>query len=87
MPTPITAGDVYLTPEERRELLIAAPNHQGGHSESGMDIAEKLGIAFPITMENLEANAAKHGFDWTLLWPWLVTLRTKTPIAPDVRTG
>ena len=37
-------------------LVMAAPHHQGGHSEVGLAIADALGIPFPITYSNIPAR-------------------------------
>ena len=54
-----------------RALLIAAPQHQGGHSASGHAIAEALEVPFPLTMPSLRAAAIDSGFMPYDLWPWL----------------
>lgn len=53
-----------------RALLIAAPHHQGRHSQSGNAIAYALGISFPITMDDLEERACEAGLKPSELWPW-----------------
>lgn len=54
-----------------RALLIAAPGHQGRHSDSGYEIAQALCIPFPLTMPSLRAAAIDCGFHPYALWPWL----------------
>lgn len=63
------ASDKYL-----RALLICAPGHQGGHSYTGGEIADALGIPFPVTMPDLRRFATDHGFMPYDLWPWLKKL-------------
>lgn len=55
----------------REALLIAAPSHQGGKSESGAAIAEALVAEFPLRMPDLVRIAQKYGLDPAKLWPWL----------------
>lgn len=59
----------------REALFRAAPSHQGGHSETGMAIADALGVPFPLDVIYLEAKAMGEGFDTKQLWPWLYKLR------------
>lgn len=54
-----------------RALLVAAPRHQGGHSDVGRVIAEVLEIPFPLTMPSLRAVAIDSGLHPYSLWPWL----------------
>lgn len=60
---------------ERRALFLEAPQRQGGHSSRGGEIADELGIPFPITMANLEKRARAEGADPNELWPWLAPMR------------
>ena len=53
-----------------RVLYKAAPSHQGGHSDVGQEIADLLGVPFPLRMHNLQAAAIRDGFDPADLWPW-----------------
>lgn len=55
-----------------RALYMAAPNCQGGHSEAGQEIADLLGVPFPLRMNNLQTAAIRDGFDPAKLWPWWV---------------
>ena len=64
-----------LSLEERHDLLVIAPGFQGGHSDVGAEIADRLGVAFPLRVHALEANAMKHGLEPYHLWPWLAELR------------
>lgn len=65
-----------MTPD-RRALFLEAPGRQGGHSKRGGEIADELGIPFPITMPALEHRARAEGADPNELWPWLASMRTK----------
>ena len=58
-----------------KEMFIRAASCQGGHSEEGAQIAEALGVPFPLTMENLEVRARQLGHDTLALWPWLYEMR------------
>jgi hypothetical protein len=51
-------------------LLLAAPQHQGGHSDTGRAIADVLDCGFPVRMPGLEKAATRLGFDPDQLWPW-----------------
>lgn len=61
-----------------RALLICAPSHQGGHSDSGRAIADALGLPFPLTMDTLRPAAIERGFMPYDLWPWLERLEAKS---------
>jgi hypothetical protein len=63
-----------VTPE-RKALYLEASHRQGGHSKRGGEIADELGIPFPLTMPNLEKSAKRDGFDPNELWPWLAPMR------------
>jgi hypothetical protein len=63
-----------ITPE-RRALYLEASHKQGGHSKRGGEIADELGIPFPLNMTNLEKAAKRDGFDPNELWPWLAPMR------------
>lgn len=60
---------------ERIVLFKAASQFQGGHSAVGGEIADVLGIPFPISMRNLEKKAKSEGLDPNDLWPWLAPMR------------
>ncbi|MDB5848244.1 MAG: hypothetical protein JWP29_1996 [Rhodoferax sp.] len=55
---------------ETRLILLMAPSFQGGHSTTGDEVAEYLGIPFPLKMEHLSKAARARGFDPAELWPW-----------------
>lgn len=57
--------------EAIRLVLVMAPSFQGGHSKTGGEVADLLGIPFPLTMLNLSKAARARGFDPRQLWPWL----------------
>ena len=61
----------------QRALYVCAPAFQGGNSNTGREIAEALGVPFPIRMDTLKPAAIKAGFDPDEIWPWLQTLRGK----------
>lgn len=67
------------TTEARRALYLEASHKQGGHSQRGGEIADELGIPFPLTMPNLERAARRDGFDPNELWPWLAPMRGRKP--------
>ncbi len=52
-------------------ILAMAPSFQGGNSKIGGEVADYLGIPFPLTTSNLEKKAKECGFDPYDLWPWL----------------
>lgn len=54
-----------------KALLIAAPSHQGGHSDTGRAIAKALEVPFPLSMPSLRAAAIDSGFEPYDVWPWL----------------
>lgn len=60
---------------EMRLILAMAPSYQGGHSKIGGEVADYLGIPFPLTTTNLEKKAVEHGFDPHDIWPWLKQAR------------
>lgn len=60
---------------ELRLILAMAPSFQGGHSKTGAEVAEYLGIPFPLTVTDLKKKAKANGFDPYDLWPWLKPLR------------
>lgn len=51
-------------------LLKVAAHHQGGHSDSGHVICETLGLAHPITMDDLFDYAERKGLKPLTVWPW-----------------
>lgn len=59
--------------EALRLVLVMAPNHQGGNSKTGADVAAFFGIDPPLTMAALGSVARKHGFNPATLWPWSTT--------------
>ena len=66
------------TTTELRLILAMAPSFQGGHSKTGGEVAEYLGIPFPLTTTNLEKKAKACGFDPYDLWPWLREIRERS---------
>ena len=64
----------YTTPELRL-ILLMAPSFQGGHSDVGAEVAEYLGIPFPLRMGSLCAAARARGFDPDEVWPWHARMR------------
>lgn len=62
-----------LTPE-RRALFLAAQHCQGGHSVAGGEIADLLGVPFPLRMTSLIAKLREHGENPVLFYPWLRTM-------------
>lgn len=65
---------------ELRLILMMAPSFQGGHSNVGYEVAEYLGIPFPITVKNLEKKAQENGLKRYDLWPWLTP---RQPVCED----
>ncbi|CAH2601922.1 conserved protein of unknown function [Rhodovastum atsumiense] len=61
--------------EAMRLVLVMAPSFQGGHSKTGGEVSDFLGIPFPLCMGNLEKAARACGFDPAELWPWLAKVR------------
>ena len=55
---------------DTRDMLIEAPHRQGGHSPRGRELAQKLKVPFPITMQDLEKRARQLSFDPNEIWPW-----------------
>lgn len=51
-------------------LLIAAPHHQGSHSDVGRQISSALETPFPVRMEDLRFSALSLGFIPENLWSW-----------------
>lgn len=62
-----------------KALFIRGASCQGGHSKEGSEIADALGVPFPLTMENLEARAIQLGHNTHALWPWLYKMRAGRP--------
>ena len=62
-----------LEAEAVRLVLAMAPSFQGGHSKIGGEVADLLGIPFPLTMQNLAQKARALGFEPVDLWPWSAT--------------
>lgn len=71
------AKEKRMKSTELRLILAMAPSFQGGHSKIGDEVAEYLGIPFPLTTSNLEKKAKEHGFDPHDLWPWLKQIRDR----------
>lgn len=63
--------------EMTRLILMMAGSFQGGHSRTGGEVADFLGIPFPLTMKSLEKAAKARGLDAADLWPWLIEMRAK----------
>lgn len=57
-------------------ILRIASHHQGGHSAVGGEIADFLGISFPVRMSKLKQAAKDRGFDPNEVWPWLANFET-----------
>lgn len=64
-----------LEREAVRLVLVMAPSFQGGHSKTGGEVADMLGIPFPLTLPNLAKKARALGFDPDNLWPWWKKMR------------
>jgi hypothetical protein len=64
-------SDNQTTRTELRLILAMAPSFQGGHSKTGDEVAEYLGIPFPLTMTDLKRKARACGLQPYDLWPWL----------------
>lgn len=58
-----------------RLMITMATSYQGGHSKTGGEVADLLGIPFPLTMTNLSKAARERGFDPDELWPWLAKMK------------
>lgn len=65
------------TTTEMRLILSMAPSFQGGHSKTGAEVADYLGIPFPLRVASLEKKAKACGFDPYDLWPWLKQIRER----------
>lgn len=63
------------TTDLMRLILVMAPSFQGGHSQTGSEIADLFGIPFPLRMDNLAKAARARGFDPDHLWPWWKKMR------------
>ena len=61
--------------EALRLVLLMAPSFQGGHSKTGGEVADFLGIPFPVAMPALEKAARRHGFRPAELWPWYAEMK------------
>lgn len=59
-----------LEREAVRLVLAMAPSFQGGHSKTGSEVADLLGVPFPLRVPDLEKKARALGFDPADLWPW-----------------
>lgn len=72
-------GTTALPPERpamdpaRRALFMCAAHCQGGHSAAGAEVADVLGVPFPIRMTDLIAKARAEGENPAELWTWLIT--------------
>jgi hypothetical protein len=62
-----------------RLMITLATHCQGGHSRVGHEVADLLGIPFPLNMENLSRAAVERGFDPGELWPWLKEMSAPRP--------
>ena len=71
------SNDTTSHKAELRLILAMAPSFQGGHSKTGSDVADYLGIPFPLTTSNLEKKAQAEGFDPYDIWPWLKQIRER----------
>lgn len=60
---------------EPRLILAMAPSFQGGHSKIGAEVADYLGLPFPLTTSALETKAKACGVDPYDIWPWLKRVR------------
>jgi hypothetical protein len=56
---------------ELRLILAMAPSFQGGHSKMGGEVADYLGIPFPLSVTHLRRKALACGLKPYDLWPWL----------------
>lgn len=56
-------------------LILAMALSFPGHSRIGGEVADYLGIPFPLTTTDLEKKAMEHGFDPHDIWPWLKQVR------------
>ncbi len=80
-PSEIVADLQNERDDARYALFMCASHCQGGHSDAGKVAADVLGVAFPLTMPNLEAKAKAMGLDPNELWPWLAPMRASN--APE----
>jgi len=64
---------------DRIALLMIAPHHQGGHSDAGRILSERLAVPFPIRMPDLVKRARKDGLDPKKLWPWYAKGKSAHP--------
>jgi transposase-like protein len=58
-----------------RLVLLMAPSFQGGHSKTGGEVADLLGIPFPLDIKNLSRVARENGFNPDELWPWRTQMK------------
>lgn len=65
-----------------RLMITMATSYQGDHSSTGAEVAELLGISFPLTMKNLSKAAKEHKLDPDVLWPWLKPMKIQSHIQP-----
>lgn len=61
--------------ETLRLMITMATSYQGGHCKTGGEVADLLGIPFPLTMTNLSKAARELGFNPDELWPWLAKMQ------------
>ena len=69
-----------------RLMITLATHSQGGHSETGAEIAELLGVPFPLNMDALSAAATARGYDPDAMWPWLKKMRAERSNSPTPET-
>jgi len=65
-----------------RLMITLATHCQGGHSKVGHEVANLLGIPFPLNMKNLSRAARERGFDPNELWPWLKGMQAPMTTEP-----
>lgn len=91
VPFALLSAAVFGAEKSRMALFIAAPHHQGGHSRTGLAIADALGVPFPITNRDLLAKAREEEINPALLWPWLVNMQpdlfTAAEVSAAVKAG
>lgn len=71
-------------PTELRLILAMAPSFQGGHSKTGGEVADYLGIPFPLSMTNLKRKARECGLKPYDLWPWLKQIEDRRRRAREI---
>lgn len=53
-----------------RLILTMAAFFPSGSSKIGREVADYLGVSFPLRMADLERRARASGFNPDDLWPW-----------------